>query len=120
MARPTYSELERQTPEESSEQVKKRVDAARALQRERYRGQGIYANSQLKGELLNRYCALQPGAQALMESAFSVMQLSARAYTRILMVARTIADLAGAEQIEEAHLAEAIQYRTLDRKYWGG
>ncbi len=120
VARPTYSELERQTPEESSEQVKKRVDAARALQRERYRGQGIYANSQLKGELLNRYCALRPGAQALMESAFSVMQLSARAYTRILMVARTIADLAGAEQIEEAHLAEAIQYRTLDRKYWGG
>ena len=119
VSRPTYQELGSRAEEESSEQVKKRVDAARKIQLERYAGKGIFSNSQLKGNLLMQYCALQPSAQALLQNAFEVMQLSARAHNRILMVARTIADLEGCEQINEAHLAEAIQYRTLDRKYWG-
>ena len=119
VSRPTYQELGSRAEEESSEQVKKRVDAARKIQLERYAGKGIFSNSQLKGNLLTQYCALQPSAQALLQNAFEVMQLSARAHNRILMVARTIADLEGCEQINEAHLAEAIQYRTLDRKYWG-
>ena len=119
VSRPTYQELGSHVEEESSEQVKKRVDAARKIQLERYAGKGIFSNSQLKGNLLMQYCALQPLAQALLQNAFEVMQLSARAHNRILMVARTIADLEGCEQINEAHLAEAIQYRTLDRKYWG-
>ena len=120
VSRPSYEELGKETEEESSLQIKQRVDAARDLQRERYRKEGIYTNSQLKGELLERYCHLQPAAEALLKSAFELMKLSARAYTRILMVARTIADLSGEVEISEAHLAEAIQYRTLDRKYWGG
>ena len=120
VSRPSYAELERPAAEESSREVKRRVDTARTLQRERYRAAGIFSNSQLKGELLEEYCPLSPGAQALLQQAFSVMKLSARAYTRIRMVARTIADLAGEAQIREEHLAEAIQYRTLDRKYWGG
>ena len=120
VSRPSYAELEHPAAEESSREVKRRVDTARTLQRERYRAAGIFSNSQLKGELLEEYCPLSPGAQALLQQAFSVMKLSARAYTRIRMVARTIADLAGEAQIREEHLAEAIQYRTLDRKYWGG
>lgn len=120
VSRPSYAELERPAAEESSREVKRRVDTARTLQRERYRAVDIFSNSQLKGELLEEYCPLSPGAQALLQQAFSVMKLSARAYTRIRMVARTIADLAGEAQIREEHLAEAIQYRTLDRKYWGG
>lgn len=119
VSRPEFSELRSTAHEESSAQIKKRVDAARDIQRRRYAGTKIYCNAQLTGELLERYCALDTRAEGLLRMAFNSMSMSARAYKRILCVARTIADLQGSENITEKHVAEAIQYRALDRKYWG-
>ncbi len=120
VARPKYSELEKSSHEESSADIKARVDRAREIQLNRYRGEGIYSNSQLKGDLFERYCPIGKAAAALLRAAFTSMHMSARSYRRILMAARTIADLEGSGDIKEEHIAEAIQYRTLDRKYWGG
>ena len=102
---------------ESSEQIKKRVNSARNIQRKRYEGINIYSNSELTPKLMNKYCKLNEKSKKILEDAFNKLGLSARAYGRILKVARTIADLDAAENIEEMHLAEAIQYRSLDRKY---
>ena len=105
---------------ESSAAVKTRVDQARAVQLERYRDDGISCNAHLTPALLRKYCVLTTEAESLLEGAFRSMGLSARAYERILKVARTIADLDGSERLETAHVAEAVQYRALDRKYWNG
>lgn len=114
-----YEELERRKEEtEPSAKIKERVNRARALQTKRYRGRGIYSNSQLTPGMLEEFCGLRPDGAALLKQAFESLGLSARAHSRILKVARTIADLAGSELIEAAHLAEAIQYRSLDRKFW--
>lgn len=101
---------------ESSCTIRTRVLAARDRQRRRYRDDGIYANAQLKPRLLKRYCGLDRTGQDLLEQALTKLGLSARAHGRILRVARTIADLAGSDRIESEHLAEAIQYRSLDRR----
>jgi magnesium chelatase family protein len=103
---------------ESSASIKKRVDAARAIQRERFKGTDIVANAMIPTGKLQEICQLTDGATAMLKNAFERMGLSARAYDRLLKVSRTIADLAGSEVIETAHMAEAIQYRSLDRKYW--
>ena len=114
-----YEDLQnREKPEESSAAIKERVNRARALQRERYRGTGIYSNSQLTPKWMEKYCILSEEGDALLKNAFETLGLSARAHNRILKVARTIADLEGCENIESHHLAEAIQYRSLDRKFW--
>lgn len=104
--------------EESSKAIRARVAAARRLQQERYRGTGISCNARLTPSLLRNICPLNPQAAKLLKSVFEKTGLSARAYDRILKVSRTIADLSGAEQIEAPHIAEAVQYRSLDRKYW--
>ncbi len=113
-----YEQLSSRTPAESSASIRERVNRARQLQQERYRGTAILTNAQLPPSLLRRYCALTDDASALMKTAFERLELSARAYDRILKVARTIADLDGSETLQNHHLAEAIQYRSLDRKYW--
>jgi len=104
--------------EEPSAAVRARVEAARQIQNERYRGTGITANAFLPRALLDRWCPMTPAGEKLLAAAFDRLGLSARGYDRILRVARTIADLEGADVITDAHLSEAVQYRTLDRKYW--
>ena len=103
---------------ENSETIRKRVEQARKIQYERYQGTGIYFNSMLSVKEIAAYCKIGKKEKQLLEKAFVKMNLSARAYHRILRVARTIADLDGSEKIKETHLSEAICYRSLDKKYW--
>ena len=104
---------------ESSEVIRARVNAARKIQNERYAGTGITCNAMLTPAMIQQYCVLTDGAKLLLKNAIEKMGLSARAYDRILKVARTIADLDESENIDIKHIAEALQYRSLDRKYWG-
>ncbi len=110
-----YDQLRERTPAESSEIIRARVNAAREIQRKRYEGTGIFCNAQLEPGMMRSCCPLTEGAKALMAGAFDALGLSARAHDRILKVARTIADLTGEKEISEMHIAEAIQYRSLDR-----
>ena len=113
-----YEKLENDEIPESSEEIKKRVNKARKIQLDRYKEENIYSNSMLNPKLISKYCKLDKESKDLLETAFEKMGLSARAYGRILKVARTIADLDNSEQIQKGHIAEAIQYRSLDKKYW--
>ena len=110
-----YEQLKDRRPAESSESIRERVNEARRRQMERYRGSGIFCNAQLTPGMMREACPLTENAQALLGSVFDALGLSARSYDRILKVARTIADLEGAHRLEERHIAEAIQYRSLDR-----
>ena len=109
-----YEELKNRAPAESSAEIKKRVNKARARQQERFAGTDIASNADMNTKALNTYCVLTPECEELMRQAFDSMGLTARSYDRILRVARTIADLEGAEDIGAEHIAEAIQYRTYD------
>ena len=113
--------LSREGGEECSADVRRRVEAAREIQRRRYADDpdGIRINAQLSARNLNAACKTSDEAHRLLLLSCEKLKLSNRAYTRVLKVARTIADLAGAERIEAEHISEAVQYRTLDRKYWG-
>ncbi len=113
-----YKELQVQENQESSRNIRMRVAVARRMQMDRYRGQNIYFNSQLTPKMIKKYCRLDAGEQSLLEEAFLKMNLSARAYHRILKVARTIADLEHSERITTRHISEAICYRSTDQKYW--
>lgn len=113
-----YEKLGNDEIPESSEVIKKRVNQARIIQRQRYAKENIYSNSSLTPKLITKYCKLDKESKKILETAFEKLGLSARAYGRILKVARTIADLEGSEAIQKAHIAEAIQYRSLDKKYW--
>ncbi len=113
-----YQKLESSDRVETSEEIKERVDRARKIQLERYKEHGIFSNSELTPHLSNIYCKLDLKSKEIVQNAFERLGLSARGYGRILKVARTIADLDVKENIEAKHIAEAIQYRNLDRKYW--
>ncbi|MCI5893327.1 MAG: YifB family Mg chelatase-like AAA ATPase [Clostridiales bacterium] len=113
-----YKDLERRGKAETSAEIKARVNKARNIQTERYKGTGIYSNSQLTPALIDEYCRLGKEANSLMKDAFEKLGLSARAHNRVLKVARTIADLAGESEIKPENIAEAIMYRSLDRKFW--
>jgi magnesium chelatase family protein len=112
-----YGDLVGERPSESSEVIRARVEAARALQRTRFQGQrGVHANAHMTTRDLRRHCRLTAPVESVLRQAVTRLRLSARAYTRVLKIARTIADLAGAAELSTAHVSEAIQYRSLDRK----
>ena len=113
-----FEDLSSKAQEESSEAIRKRVIAARKIQEERFRGTGITCNALITPDKLQEFCPMDDGAETMMKKVFDGLGLSARAYDRILKVARTIADINGCEVISRRHVAEAAQYRSLDRKYW--
>ena len=107
-------------PGEASSAIRARVEAARQIQRERFRRSGAQCNAEMSSRQLRRWCELDPSSKRLIEQAIARLGLSARAYDRVLKVARTIADLAGCERLESGHVAEAVHYRALDRGYFRG
>lgn len=113
-----YQELTSVRRGESSSVIRERVIRARQIQKERFRGMKVHNNAGMGTKLCQRFCTLKQDAQELIRAAISELNLSARAYDRILKVSRTIADLNGSEEILAIHVSEAIQYRTLDRQFW--
>lgn len=113
-----FDELSSSEVSESSADIKARVNAARAIQNQRYANTGITCNARITPDMLQKVCVMTKSASALFRRAFDKIGLSARAYDRVLKVSRTIADLEGSELIDIEHAAEAVQYRSLDRKYW--
>lgn len=113
-----YEKLDNMQKNETSQIIKERVNKARKIQVERYKNEKIYSNSELTPKLIEKYCKLNNESKGILKNAFERLGLSARAYGRILKVARTIADLQDCINIEKRHIAEAIQYRNLDKKYW--
>jgi len=115
-----YGELSSERVSEKSESVRERVIKAREIQAKRFEGSGIYCNAQMSSKQLKTYCKIDEAGHTLLKTAMEKLNLSARAYDRILKVSRTIADLAASENIGNQHLAEAINYRSLDRENWAG
>ncbi len=113
-----YEKLSSKAKEEHSADIRKRVEAARERQRKRFNATGISCNAKMTPKMTKEYCVLSDDASALLKACFERLGLSARAYDKILRISRTIADLENSESIKFDHVAEAIQYRSLDRKYW--
>jgi len=113
-----FDSLSKRRCGEDSATIRCRVNRARKLQIERYKDYNVLSNSELNGNMIEKFCSIDSQTKSLLKASFERMNLSARAYTRILKVARTIADLANSENINVDHIAEAIQYRSLDRKIW--
>lgn len=116
-----FDELTSERKEEKSEKVRERVIKARDVQEKRYADdKEVHSNAQIGSRKLKEVCVIDKAGQELLKTAMNKLGLSARAYDRILKVARTIADLAESKEITTEHLAEAIQYRSLDREGWAG
>lgn len=113
-----YQELSSSIPAESSSQIKERINKARAVQRERFQNEGILCNAQMNHKQVHKFCILGKEEGELLKMAMTELHFSARAYDKILKVSRTVADLAGSEDIKTEHLSEAIQYRSLDRDFF--
>ena len=113
-----YEELSSKAKEESSADIKKRVNAARAIQLERFKGTAVSCNAKMTAAQTRKYCQLSDEASRLLKASFDSLGLSARAYDKVLRLARTIADLDGGGEIKAEHIMEAVQYRSLDRKFW--
>ena len=111
-----YDDFRSRRPAETSKQVRERVEAARELQRKRFEGSGVYTNAQMSNADIKKYCAIDMQSEKLLENVFRSERLSPRAAMRILKVSRTIADLAGRDNITQDDVAEAIQYKTVDKK----
>lgn len=113
-----YEELSSKAKEESSAEIRKRVNAARKIQQQRLEGTGVNCNAKMNAALTRKYCEITSDAAALLRSSFESLGLSARAYDKVLRLSRTVADLDASEIINSDHILEAIQYRSLDRKFW--
>ena len=113
-----YELLKGNRQEESSDVIRERVNKAREIQNERFKGTGIKCNAKMTPRLTRKHCVLSDDADRLLNDSYDSIGMSPRAYDKILRISRTIADLEGSELIELQHVAEAIQYRALDRKYW--
>jgi len=114
----TADELFKRTPGEPSEAIRGRILRAREMQRARFAGSDFHSNSQMTAKALRDFCRLDSEVESLLRTAIDQFALSARAHDRIIKLARTIADLDGSEDIGIPHIAEAVQYRSLDRKLW--
>lgn len=114
-----YGDLKMKEPGEPSSEIKKRVRNAREIQLNRFKQDNIYTNAQIPNKLIKRYCSLKDSSEKIMAHAFDKFKFSARTYNKILKVSRTIADLAGDNDINDNHILEAIGYRTLNNDYWG-
>ena len=113
-----YDDLSSSAKEESSAAIRERVQKAREIQNRRYKGTSITCNARITSDILHEVCPVTEDGSELLKNVFDKLGLSARAYDRILKVARTIADMEGRDVIEKDHIAQAVQYRSLDRKYW--
>ncbi len=113
-----YDELSNNSEGEKSRDIKKRVDKAREIQRKRFEGTDITCNAKMTPKITKECCVLNEEADNLLHESFDLFAMSARAYDKVLRLARTIADLAESKEIKLEHIAEALQFRTLDRKYW--
>lgn len=113
-----YDELNSTGREETSAEIRARVNRARDIQTERYRGTGVSCNARLTPSMLKKYCVMEDKASGYLKMAFEKLGMSARAYDRILKIARTVADLDGSEIIKREHIFSSISFRTLDKKYW--
>lgn len=113
-----FSKLSSEEKGESSTEIKKRVNAARRIQTERFKGTSVTCNAKMTPSQTAEFCKLSESGKKILERCFETMDLSARAYDKILRIARTIADLEGSVNIEVSHITEAVQYRSLDRKFW--
>lgn len=116
----SFDELSSKAPGESSESIRKRVVTAREIQQKRFMGMDVYCNAQMSTRMVRKICPLTEAGQVLLKKAITSLNLSARAFDRILKVSRTIADLEKNEHIQPDNIAEAIQYRSLDREGWLG
>lgn len=114
-----YKDLKGEKEEESSVEIRKRVNRARDIQLDRYKGMDIYSNSEILDRHIKKHCQLTKKSEKIMDQAFKKYKFSGRTYNKLLKVSRTIADLDSENNIEERHILEAIRYRTLDNKYWG-
>ena len=114
-----YTALSSERKEETSAEIRQRVNKARKIQQERYKGTSIACNAHLTPAMLKKYCVMSDEATKYLGLSFERLGLSARAYDRILKVARTVADLENSEIIQKEHIFTAISFRSLDRKYWG-
>jgi magnesium chelatase family protein len=113
-----FGKLSSAVPSESSAEIKKRVNAARQIQRERFKGTGVTCNAKMTPSQTKEFCRPTEEAMQFLEKVFNSLDFSARAYDKILRVARTVADLEGCQAIETRHIMQAVQYRSLDRKIW--
>jgi magnesium chelatase family protein len=111
----TYDDLSNTKLEEESEKIRERVTTARNIQTKRFENSKVHCNAKMDTPSVQKYCALTPECEAVLKIAFERLNMSARAYTRILKVARTIADLDNAPDIRVSHISEAVSYRSLDR-----
>ena len=114
-----FSDLTQENQEESSAQVRHRVEAARKKQHQRFGDSGIFCNAAISSGKLREFCPMQPQAAEFLKRSFEKMGMSARAYDRVVKVARTVADLENSDLILKSHIAQALAYRSLDQKYWG-